>query len=126
MIKVYLAGSLNGGWQDTIKKDPRMKKIEFFDPSTHGLDKPEDYTIWDLRHLKESDVVLGYYSIVNPSGFGMCIEIGYAKALNKKIILIDEVGRDNWAIVRECCTVVVKYTNAGIVELLNLITDGDF
>lgn len=126
MIKVYLAGSLKGGWQKTIKEDPRVKGLVFFDPSTHGLDKPEDYTKWDLEHIGESDIVLAYYSMSNLSGFGMCVEIGYAKSLNKKIVLIDEVGRDNWAIVRECCTVVVKDINAGIVEVLNLITDGDF
>ena len=98
----------------------------FFDPATHGLDNPEDYTKWDLDHVKKADIVLAYYSPDNPSGFGMCLEIGYAKAMNKKVLLIDEVGSNNWAIVRECCSISVRDINTGITELLTLINTGDF
>ena len=87
-MKVYLSGGMESGWQALVKD--RCDEIEYLDPSRHGLSNPREYTIWDLEHIKQCDIVFAYMESTNPSGIGLTLEIGYAKALNKTIILVDE------------------------------------
>ncbi len=85
---VYLAGGMRGTWQDEVKA--ACLKLEFSDPRNHALTEPRDFTAWDLEHIRQSDVLLGYMSEDNPSGVGLALELGYAKALGKLTILVDE------------------------------------
>ncbi|MEO7977690.1 nucleoside 2-deoxyribosyltransferase domain-containing protein [Flavobacterium sp.] len=87
--KIYLAGGFKGGWQNDVIKKLSLDFI-FFNPQKHDLDDVEKYTTWDLYHVEKCDILLGYMSKENPSGYGLALEIGYAKALNKLIILVDE------------------------------------
>ncbi|WP_373031641.1 nucleoside 2-deoxyribosyltransferase domain-containing protein [Sulfurovum sp.] len=112
MMKIYLAGGMKSDWQDNvIAAHPQHT---YFDPRTHGLDEPAEYTKWDLEHVEKADIVFACFTKDNPSGFGMCIEIGAAHRSGKPIILVDEKQLRSWAIVRCCCNIVVNNLGDGI------------
>lgn len=64
----------------------------FFDPRAHGLTESRDYVKRDLSHVRKADIIFAFLEKSNPSGFGLAVELGFAHALSKRIILIDEVG----------------------------------
>ncbi len=86
---LYLAGGFKGGWHDLVIGQLR-NDFCIYNPQTHDLEEPNKYTYWDLFHVDKCDILLGYMSEDNPSGYGLALEIGYAKAKNKLIILIDD------------------------------------
>ena len=86
--KIYLAGGFKSGWQDRIVE--LLPNHKFFDPRKHELDNPSDYTDWDLNAIRQSDLIIAFMEKGNPGGYALSLEIGYARALDKKIILIDE------------------------------------
>lgn len=87
-MQVYLAGGMHSGWQDGIRS--AIPSLQYRDPREHRLLAPEEYTPWDLLAVRQSDVVFAYLEAGNPSGFGLAVEVGYAKALGKTVILVDE------------------------------------
>ena len=79
------------------------------------MKNPDQYTFWDLRSIEQCDILLGYMDQSNPSGYGLNLEIGYAKALGKTIILVvpDDFTRDDersryFEMARVCADVIVK------------------
>lgn len=88
-LKVYLAGTMQSHWREKIHIR-LIDKLTLINPCDHHLVKPELYTFWDLEAVKQSDIVFAYMDEKNPSGYGLTLEIGYAKALGKTIILVDE------------------------------------
>lgn len=86
--RVYLSGGLRSNWQDVVIEE--CKNMSFLDPRRHGLSEAGQYTVWDLHSVKESDIVFAYMEKDNPSGYGLALEVGYAKALGKTVILADE------------------------------------
>jgi len=121
-IRVYLAGGMESGWQEILKDSTNA--CIFYDPRDSGLKEPLLYTNWDLKHVKKCDVIFIYIEKDNPSGIGLSVEIGYAKALGKHIILVDEKEDDKrFDIVRACAysdytTNVLPY---GIDHLMQII-----
>jgi nucleoside 2-deoxyribosyltransferase len=88
--KVYLAGGLATNWRRSII-DEMGDFFIFFDPQNHGSEScSKEYTNWDLFHVKQCDIIFAYMEKDNQSGYGLTLEIGYAKALDKLIILVDE------------------------------------
>lgn len=87
--KIYLAGGFKGGWHEKVIAS-LGKKFIIYNPQTHNLDDIERYTAWDLYHVDKCDILLGYMRSDNPSGYGLALEIGYATAKNKLVILVDE------------------------------------
>lgn len=85
---VYLAGGFRTNWQAIVRA--ALPGIQLSDPSSHNLLEPADYTRWDLDAIRQSDVVLAYMEETNPGGYSLALEVGYAKALGKTIILIDK------------------------------------
>lgn len=86
--KIYLAGGFRSKWQEKAKE--ALGNWQILDPSTHNLPAPKEYTAWDLRAIRDADIILAYMELHNPGGYALALEIGYAKALGKKIILIEE------------------------------------
>ncbi len=62
----------------------------FLDPRSHELKDPKNYTKWDLDAISQCDLVFAYVENDNPGVYSLCLELGYAKALGKTIILVDE------------------------------------
>jgi nucleoside 2-deoxyribosyltransferase len=102
--RIYLAGGFHSGWQ-TIVKD-KLKGFEYLDPAIHGIENPTEYTRWDLEAVKGADVILANMEASNPAGYSLALEVGYAKALGKKIYFVDQIEDASisryFDMVREC------------------------
>ena len=85
---VYLAGGFHSNWQEKVILS--LKGWTVHDPSSHNIQNPSEYTDWDLKAIQNSDVILAYMEKDNPGGYALALEIGYAKALGKKILLVEE------------------------------------
>ena len=92
-LQVYLAGGFRSNWQKKVKDEVGLFK--YYDPSSHSLDDPKEYTAWDLMAIKKSDIVFGYFEATNPAGYALATEMGYAKALGKMLIFVDEKSDTN-------------------------------
>lgn len=108
---VYLAGGMKSAWRDLVINGCE-DNIEFISPCNHLLDNPKQYTLWDLHAIKKSDIIFGLMEPDNPSGIGLSLEIGYAKALGKTIILCDQKSeiyldfKRKFEIVRNSCDIL--------------------
>ena len=94
MSTVYLAGGFKSGWQNKIQE---TKDRLIIDPSKKERTGEWNITIdfdricsWDKLAIQKSDIIFSYLEKDNPSGIGLACEIGYARALGKTIILVDE------------------------------------
>ena len=84
---LYLAGGFRSGWQDWVAVAWRGRLI---DPRRHRHRRTDSYTLWDLEAIRASDWLLAYLEDTNPGGYALALEVGFAKALGKRIILVDE------------------------------------
>lgn len=90
-MKIYLCGGMHDKWQDKVIEG--FPQHEFLDPRSHGLKDEREYTDWDLKAIREADAVLAYMNNDNPSGFGLNLEIGFARALGVPVHLaIEDLG----------------------------------
>ncbi len=122
---VFLSGRLDTNWRQQLMSE--IPSINYYDPAMHKLDQPSQYTIWDMHFVKSSDLVFGYMDKSNPSGYGLAVEIGYAKGLGKTVILVDEKSDvDNefsnyFSIVRSISDMVVGSLDEGIALLKRFV-----
>lgn len=128
--KVYLAGGMNeSNWQKKVIDQMGETSFIFYNPREHSLINSKEYTFWDLFYVKQSDILFAYMQEDNPSGIGLTLEIGYARAMDKSIILVDERSAiddafaNRFKIVRESSTIVFNNLNDGI-EFLKKIKNG--
>jgi nucleoside 2-deoxyribosyltransferase len=122
---MYLCGGFTTNWQQSIT-DKLADKFDIRNPRTKELKNkmiPPEYVAHDLLNIKKSDILLVRIESTNPSGIGLSVEVGYAKALNKTIIaLVDKEWEDNnrqrhFNFVVVCCDVVFDNEKA-LVEYL--------
>ena len=85
---IYLAGGFYSGWQDLVQA--LVPGQTWLDPRTHGLHDEGDYTKWDCEAIEASDIVFAYLEAGNPGGHNLGFEIGYAVALGKQVIFVEE------------------------------------
>lgn len=123
-IKVYLAGGFRTNWQGKVEA-ACSDFLLLFNPRDHGLEKDsKQYTAWDLFYVKNCDIFFAYMEATNPSGLGLCLELGYAKALGKTTVLVDEKSSQDesfakyFKIARESSDVVFDRLEDGIKFLL--------
>lgn len=128
--KVYLAGGMNeSNWQKKVIETINSDNFVFYNPREHSLTNSTEYTFWDLFYVKQSDILFAYMQSDNPSGIGLTLEVGYARALDKSIILVDERSKNDEAfanrfkIVRESSTIVFDNLEDGI-NFLKKIKNG--
>ena len=121
-IKIYLAGGLNSDWQSKLIKK-LGKDFVYFNPRDHLLNDSKEFTHWDLFYIKNCDILFAYMENENPSGIGLALEVGYAKALDKIVVLVDERSandefiKDKFRIVRDSATIVYENISEGIEYL---------
>lgn len=89
---IYLAGGMKDGWQEKVS--PLLIGHELLDPRSWSDPDPAVYTARDLEGIHRADCLLVHMSSSNPSGFGLSVELGYAYALKKPIIFVDEIRTD--------------------------------
>lgn len=92
---------MKSDWQDKVIAS--FPHNNYFDPRTHNLATAYNYTRWDLEKISMSDLIFACFEKDNPSGFGMCAEIGFATALKIPTLLVDEKKMDSWKFIKECC-----------------------
>jgi hypothetical protein len=90
---LYLAGGTHSGWQDAVIT--ALPHWRVLDPRVHGLADEREYTLWDLNAVQSSDYVLATLEATNPAGYNLALEVGYARALGKRIIFIDSRSGDD-------------------------------
>jgi len=122
--KVYLAGGMDSDWRQRVKRDAIFT---WFDPKTKEevfkrKMMPVEYTNWDLHFIDQCDVLFVYVEKDNPSCIGLAAEIGYARGINKTIVLVLEENnkfiKDKYfCFIRECSTVVYDNLEHGIEYL---------
>ena len=123
-MRVYLAGGMRSGWQERVRAE--IPGHRYIDPCEHGLARETEYTLWDLLAIDSADVVFAYFEADNPSGFGLSLEVGYAKRGGKRIILVDEKSVTEEAMSRRlemlysCADVVVQSLDDGLHILQSL------
>lgn len=119
MKKVYLAGGLKTKWRDEVKHN--CPHFIFYNPAANvNMDSEDLYTTWDLLAIKDSDILFAYMEAFNPFGQGMSLEIGYARALGKTIIFVDESNaelRRYFGMARACSDIVVGDVLSGMKAL---------
>lgn len=119
---VYLAGGFKSGWQAQVIE--QLPGLDFLDPSQHKIQDPAEYTQWDLNAIRASDIVLGYMEPTNPGGYSLALEIGFAHALGKKVLLVDEINDPSvskyFEMVRQCSGRVFATLDQAIDHLRKL------
>lgn len=121
--KVYLAGGFRSKWQAQVAA--RLAgSFELLDPSAHDILDPAEYTRWDLKAVRESDIVLANMEASNPGGYSLALEVGFAKALDKRIIMVDQVKEPSvkryFEMVRQCSDRVFPTLEDALDHLLSL------
>lgn len=86
---IYLAGGFRTGWQSIAMT--QLAGFDFLDPSSHQILEPRAYTEWDLAAVTRCDIILANMEQTNPGGYSLALEVGFGKALAKKIVLVDQV-----------------------------------
>ena len=116
-MKVYLAGGMKNNWRGIVKY--RLPDVVFLDPCRHELQVAEQYTIWDLAAVRECDAVLAYMEVDNPSGIGLALEVGYARALGKVIVCVDGKPEDKYLGMVRCAADIVVGTLDEAVKFID-------
>ncbi|SDZ17548.1 Nucleoside 2-deoxyribosyltransferase [Lysobacter sp. yr284] len=103
--KIYLAGGFRSNWQAQVMA--RLAgAFELLDPSAHNIQDPAEYTRWDLEAVRQSDIVLANMEASNPGGYSLALEVGFAKALGKRVFMVDQVEdpsvKHYFEMVRQC------------------------
>lgn len=111
-MKIYLSGGMRSGWQDRVK-NALGSQHQYADPREKG-ETPEwtwrEYGAWDFMHIDQCDLMLAYMEKDNPSGYGLCAEVGYAAGKGIPVVLVVEPGHPQeryMDIVRCAASVVV-------------------
>lgn len=128
--RVYLAGSLESDWQDLVIST--LAKFDFYDPRAHRLQDKKQYTMWDFHYIRQCQILFAYMGKDNPSGYGLSVELGYAKGMGKTIILVDERSlvdekfSEYFAIVREAADIVFDSLQEGITFLQSFMAEVNY
>jgi nucleoside 2-deoxyribosyltransferase len=121
--KIYLAGGFRSRWQ--AEAAVRLAgSFELLDPSEHNIQDPAEYTRWDLEAVRQSDILLANMEASNPGGYSLALEVGFAKALGKRILMVDQVEdplvRRYFAMVRQCSERVFPTLGEALDYLLSI------
>lgn len=97
-MKVYLCGGFKTGWQEEVTKEiMRLRPdAEIADPRNNKFHDPSYYTQWNLKQILDCNIVFAYMEHDNPGMANLAFEIGFAHALGKVVVLINQKGQ-RWA-----------------------------
>jgi nucleoside 2-deoxyribosyltransferase len=117
--KIYLAGGFRSGWQVGVAS--KLSGFDLLDPSAHSIEDPAEYTRWDLEAISQSNIVLANMEASNPGGYSLALEVGFAKALGKVIILVDQIEDSTvsryFEMVRQCSDCVFQSLDDAVAYL---------
>lgn len=120
---IYLAGGFRSNWQAQVAAR-LVGSFELLDPSSQNIQDPAEYTRWDLEAVRQSDIVLANMEASNPGGHSLALEVGFAKALGKRIFLVDQIEDPSvqryFEMVRQCSERVFSTLAEALDHLLSL------
>lgn len=126
-MKLYLAGGFRSGWQQRVRA--ALPEVELFDPSQHNLADPVEFARWDLDAIRQSDAVLAYMEESNPGGYSLALEVGFAHALGKQVVLVEEHPNSQreryFAMVRTVANLRFLTLDEAVSYLATAITSSD-
>jgi nucleoside 2-deoxyribosyltransferase len=121
--KIYLAGGFGSNWQAQVAAR-LARSFELLDPRAHNIQDPVEYTRWDLEAVGQSDIVLANMEASNPGGYSLALEVGFAKALGKRIFMVDQIEdpsvRRYFEMVRQCSERVFPTLDEALDHLLSI------
>jgi nucleoside 2-deoxyribosyltransferase len=96
MVNVYLSGHMHNNWREKIIIACSQLDINFLVPFKGTIKTDERFfAVRDKLSLNSSDIVFAYIQDTpdykNARYFGLGLELGYAAAQNKVIILVNEL-----------------------------------
>jgi nucleoside 2-deoxyribosyltransferase len=120
-LTIYLAGGFHSGWQSGVID--QLPGYRFLDPSQHSILDSKAYTEWDLNAIRACDIVFGNMESTNPGGYSLALEVGFAIALGKRVVLVDQIEDANvsryFEMVRQCSDHVFKSLDQAISYLMS-------
>lgn len=121
--KLYLAGGFRSNWQAEVAV--RLAgSFDLLDPSEHNIQDPAEYTRWDLEAVRQSDIVLANMEATNPGGYSLALEVGFSKALGKRIFMVDQIAdlavKRYFEMVRQCSERVFPTLSEALDYLVSL------
>ena len=137
MITIYLAGNTHELWREELKEmvfggERDISELTFLEPfqSPEGRNffpavegtsplSPGEYTTRDLLFIDKADLVFAYlhpYSEYSRH-VGTSAEVGYARGLNKRIIIVDEFGEESFEFLKQMADVVFENLGKGATYL---------
>ncbi len=121
--RIYLAGGFRTNWQAQVAT--RLAgSFDLLDPSAHNIQDPAEYTRWDLEAVRQSDIVLANMEASNAGGYSLALEVGFAKALGKRIFMVDQIEdptvKRYFEMVRQCSERVFPTLGEALDYLLTL------
>ena len=122
-LTIYLAGGFQSKWQDKVKE--AVPGFRYLDPRSHRLTDKQQYTLWDLEAIRQSDWIFAHLEASNPGGYALAAEVGYGSALGKRIIFVNE-KRENaearrfFELISAACDVELPNLTEGIAFLEKL------
>jgi len=95
---IYLSGGFKTGWQQEVTDVIMGHRDDavVLDPSAHLIHDPKLYVEADLGMIRDCDMVFAFMEATNPSMSNLSFELGYACALGKTIVLVNQKGQ-RWA-----------------------------
>jgi len=120
--RIYLAGGFKSGWQDQIRAE-FAGSLDFIDPRKHEIVPGKSYTAWDLKGVQAADLIFAYLEATNPGGYALALEVGYAKALGKTVIFVEDppTPTDSRARYLEMVRAAADYQCLSIAEGVSIL-----
>jgi hypothetical protein len=96
-MNIFLSGGFRTGWQDQVTDAilAARSDVEVYDPRKFAVHDPALYTQQDLEAIIEADILIVFIERSykdNQRYLDQAFHVGFAKALNKKVILINQHG----------------------------------
>jgi hypothetical protein len=85
--KIYLAGGSYSDWQNRVKSS--LSDFKFYTPWFSGSGSEPKFNWQNLEAIHQCDWVLAYAEQSSLASYILSLEVGYAKGLDKQILLID-------------------------------------
>jgi nucleoside 2-deoxyribosyltransferase len=113
-VNIFLAGSLDNEWRQDVKASilDLRGDVVFFDPTEHLMHDPKHYTQQDLTALVNCDIVFARVEMALRNYAAVAFQLGFAHALGKKIILVNEKNPAGHHNIHQCSDVFADVPGA--------------
>jgi len=108
--RVFLCGGTHSGWQDRVKE--ANLRFSYIDPRAYAhINSPALYTPINLGNIARCDIVFANLEESNPGGQNSLLELGFALALGKRIVLVCDYLK-RWPYVQQAVSACNEFFGA--------------